>query len=419
MTLLFSWLVSMVLSAEFVLSLSMIGLLLLALLELRIDGPSVRLQFRAGWQEVLARYRENPAWWVVAIPFLLVLVSLLWSEDRAYTLERLRIKLPFLVLPFAFAGMPALQRREVLTILYFLLVLMGVTSLYVLFEFFDRYEEVMADIGRGGHLPTPSNHIRYSLTVVLAILGGVFLLIGPYRFRYRGERWLVGGLTLYLFLFLHLLSVRSGILSFYASAAVLLAAHVLARRKYRLGLALAVLLAGIPLLAYRTIPSFRLKVDYAYWDYLQFRQGIGGGYPDAERLTSMLVGMEIGREHMWTGVGAGDLRQEVKQKYASAAWRDYSFRMPHNQLVTVFAGTGIPGLMLFLCAWFYPLLYRGLYRQPAFLAFHAVIFLSLMVENTFENNFGVSLYLFFLLIGLNHLSEPPSVDGANSGSRRN
>ena len=419
MTLLFIWLVSMALSAEFVLSLSMIGLLSLSLWELKIDGPSVRLQFRSGWREVAARYRAYPVWWVVSIPFLLVLLSWPWSEDLGYTLERLRIKLPFLVLPFAFSGMPVLQRREMLTVMYFLLVLMGVTSLYVLFEFADRYEEVMAEIGRGGHLPTPSNHIRYSLMVVLAIFGGVFLWAEPYRFRWRGERWLVGGLTVYLFLFLHLLSVRSGLLSFYAAALVLVAARVLARRKYLTGLALAVVLAGLPVLAYRTVPSFRLKVDYAYWDYLQFRQGIGGGYPDAERLTSILVGLEIGRAHCWTGVGAGDLRRAVREKYASSEWADYSFRMPHNQFVTLFAGTGIPGLLLFLFGWFFPLLYRGNYRQPAFLAFHAVLFLSFLVENTLENNFGVSLYLFFLLTGLSHLSGPPPVAAANSGSRQN
>jgi hypothetical protein len=34
--------------------------------------------------------------------------------------------------------------------------------------------------------------------------------------------------------------------------------------------------------------------------------------------------------------------------------------------------------------------------------------MSFFVENTIENNFGVSLYLFFLLAGLNHLSAEPS-----------
>jgi O-antigen ligase len=93
----------------------------------------------------------------------------------------------------------------------------------------------------------------------------------------------------------------------------------------------------------------------------------------------------------------------MKDKYENELAGSYNFRMPHNQLISIFAGTGIIGLIIFLAAFFYPLFYKKNFRQPLFLALHAVVFMSFFMENTIENNFGISMYLFFLLMGVNYL----------------
>ncbi|MEK7256713.1 MAG: O-antigen ligase family protein, partial [Bacteroidota bacterium] len=397
--LLFVWLVSMVLSAEFVLSVSMIGLLLLALFQLHIEGPKIHFTLRATLRENLKKLTTYPAWLVVSIPFLLVLISAIWSSDLEYTLERLRIKLPFLVLPFAFASMPGLRKREILAIFYFLLVMMSIISLYVCAQFTVNFGEIMAELGRGGHLPTPSNHIRFSLTLAIAILGGVAVWAEKFYFRHPFERWLTGGLTVFLFIFIHILSVRSGILALYLALFVLALHTVFARKKYLLGLGVILTLAVLPILAYHTLPSFQRKIEYARWDFLQYLQGKGSEYPDAERLVSMEVGLKIGNANPIFGVGAGDVKQETKEYYQENLAGRYDFKLPHNQLVTIYAGTGAAGLALFLTGFFYPLFYQRNYRQPLFLALHGIVFMSFLMENTIENNFGVSMYLFFLLIG--------------------
>ncbi len=410
---LFIWVVSMVLSAEFVLSVSMIGLLVLALFQLEIDGPKVRVFFRKHLKDNFRKYGKYRAWLAVSVPFLLVLISALWSGDVDYTLERLRIKLPFLVLPFAFASMPALRKKEIFTILYFLLVMMSIISLYVLIDFLVNFDEVMVLLGKGGHLPTPSNHIRFSLTLALAIIGGMALWIEKFHLQQTSERYIIGGMTLFLFIFIHVLSVRSGILALYLGLFVLAAYHVFAGKKYLWGLVGMAGIIGLPFIAYQTVPSFKLKVDYAVWDYKQFQQGAGGNYPDSERLISMVTGLELAKENMLFGVGAGDLKKAMKSKYENELAGKYNFRMPHNQLISIFAGTGIIGLIIFLAAFFYPLFYKNNFRQPLFLALHAVVFMSFFMENTIENNFGISMYLFFLLIGLNYLSnkETPESTG--------
>ncbi|MCC6725077.1 MAG: O-antigen ligase family protein [Saprospiraceae bacterium] len=413
-TFLFIWLVSMVLSAEFVLSVSMIALICLALFQLKIEGPSVRLTLRETLKQNFNNYWQYRAWLAVSIPFLLVLVSWPWSGDLHYTLERLRIKLPFIALPFVFASMPPLRKREVYTILYFLLVVMSIISAYVLVNFIANFDAEMAKIGRGGHLTTPSNHIRFSLTLAITILGGGALWFDNFSLKTnpqqgdaqtrRASNPLIAGLTLFLFAFIHILSVRSGLVTLYVALLALGAWFVFVKKRYLLGLVGIAGVALLPVLAYLSLPSFKAKVDYARWDYLQFKQGTGADYPDSERFTSMLLGLDIGREHPLLGIGAGDLKREMQQRYDAKAAGDYQFRMPHNQFVTIFAGTGAVGLALFLVGFFFPLFYRKNWRNPLFLALHGVIFTSFFVEDTIENNFGVSLYLFFLLVGVKYLA---------------
>lgn len=401
---LFIWVVSMVLSAEFVLSVSMIALLILAFFQLEIDGPRVRVFVRKSLKAKFQQYKTYKAWLWVSVPFMMVLISGLWSSDIHYLLERLRIKLPFLILPFAFVSMPPLRKKEILTILYFLLVMMCIISWYVLANFIVNFDEIMALLGKGGHLPTPSNHIRFSLTLALTIIGGMALWVERFHLRQPFERYIIGGMTLFLFFFIHILSVRSGILALYLGLSVLAAYYMLIKRKWLLGLVGMAAVLAIPVIAYQTVPSFKLKVDYAIWDYKQFQQGKGGEYPDSERLISMMTGLKIGQQHPILGVGAGDLKTAMRDQYENELAGKYHFRMPHNQLISIFAGMGSIGLLFFLIAFFFPLFYKKNFQQPLFLAFHAVLFMSLFMENTLENNFGISMYLFFLLIGLNYLS---------------
>ena len=403
-TFLFLWLVSMILSAEFILSVSMIGLLVLALFQLKFEGPHVRVTWRDTLDKNWRRFKTEKVWWVITISFFIVLFSAVYSSDIDYTLERLRIKLPFLVLPFAFLSMPRLTKKECYAIVYFLLFLMFITCCYVGMNFLADFENIIDLIGRGQPVPTPSNHIRFSLTLALSIIGGVALWWDGFYFASKNERYLIGGMTLFLFAFIHILSVRSGILALYLGLFMVGIHQAIVSKKYWLILVTIFGLAAVPFVAYQLFPSFQKKVAYAEWDFMQYQQGIGGNYSDSERITSLIVGLEIGNAHPILGVGAGDLKQEVQSVYAEKFNDQYSYRKPHNQFLSYYAGTGIVGVLLFSFAFFFPLFYQKNYRNPLFLALHAIIFMSFMMENTVENNFGISLYLFFLLMGVNYLN---------------
>lgn len=211
------------------------------------------------------------------------------------------------------------------------------------------------------------------------------------------------GITGFLFLFLHLLSVRSGLVAFYMTAVVLILRRAWVSKKYFQGLALVALMAAIPVIAYRAIPSFKAKVDYSLYDrWIRQHDLSQNDYSDGGRVVSIKMGLEIGNDYPLLGVGAGNLRQEVINRYAQKFQEDMEPKMPHNQLVSIYAGTGFVGLGLFLFAFFFPLFYKKAYRHTLFLSFHIIVFLSFMVENTIENSIGIAFYLFFLLLSLNY-----------------
>ena len=401
-SLLFVWIVAMLFSAEFVLSIAMFLLLLCAFFQIHYKGQQVRVGWRADLSANWERFRSDKAYWIISIPFFLVLVSALWSEDGGYTLERLRIKLPFLILPFAFASVPSLKKREVLTVFYFLLLVMTVACIYVGMNYLANFDEVNEMIGRGKPIPTPSNHIRFSLVLAFTILAGIALVWEKFIFQFSWERWLLPLSTIFLFIFIHILSVRSGLLVLYLAILVTSLRYAFLSKRYGLIAIVLAILVSLPLVAYRTMPSFRQKINYARWDVRQYLEGNGQDYSDSERFLSMEIGLEIGNAHPVLGVGAGDLKQTVNEVYYDR-YPELSPKMPHSQFVSMYAGTGLLGLGVFLFSFLFPLFYKRRYQSLIFLGFHTIIFFSFFMENTVENNFGVSFYLLGVLLGIRYL----------------
>lgn len=390
-------------SAEAIISISMIFLVAIAIFQIDYPSPEnskIKIGLR---KNISAQVKDKRAWWWISIPFLLVLFSIPYSEDWTYLLERLKIKLPFLLLPFAFAVMPRLGRRELRIIGTFFVCACTVAAIGVLWNYMQNFETINYNISRGQAIPTPSNHIRFSLSVACGIFCAGALTLEKDIFGIKVGKYIFGFLTIFLFAFLHILSVRSGLLAFYVAVAIFLIQYIYRSRRWGIGLIGLIAMTAIPYFAVIYLPSFKNKYYYMKHDMYSYFKGDGKNYSDSERLISLNVAKEIIIEHPVIGVGAGDLKKEMYQVYANKSAEDAAEKMPHSQFVTVAAGTGFIGLILFLIGFFVPLFYQRNYRNYLFTALHVIFFMSFFSENTFENNFGLSLWLFSLLIGMNAL----------------
>ncbi len=116
-----------------------------------------------------------------------------------------------------------------------------------------------------------------------------------------------------------------------------------------------------------------------------------------QRYLYLEAGWQIAREHLWIGVGNGDVWKEFKKYYDSvqspleARWR----RKAHNQFLSFMISFGIPGLLICLLALIAPPFLGG--RQASFLAmgFLILILLSMLSEDTLDTATGTAFTGYF------------------------
>lgn len=351
-----------------------------------------------GLRTAFTNYLRQPALVCLSLLLLVPALSFFWSLDIAYWWTRTRVRLPFFVLPFAFANLPQLSKRDLCMVLYLLVWVMVLFCIGVWINYGLDYENIQEGLAQGHSIPVPRHHIRFNLILVTAILSGGWLWWQRFVWRYPEERRYLGGAVLFLFYFLHVLSVRSGMAALYIALFYTALRFIWRTRRWKTGVVVLVGMAALPFLALKTLPSLQTKIEYTLHDWNQYRAGLGDDYSDAERWVSLSIGWQLFREAPWLGIGAGDLPMEV-QRVANDHFSHYTIepKLPHNQFIYILAGTGLLGLLASCIAWFATIFEgnnRGFYL---FSAFQFVVFVSFLVEYTLETSIGVTFYLFYLL----------------------
>jgi len=105
------------LTSKFLLTIGMVALVALGL---------IRKDLKTVWQNFIS----NKTLLALTVVFFIVLISGLYSENVAYLSERLRIKLPFLLLPLALAGLPKFADRQYFSLLYLFVVLIVISGIF-------------------------------------------------------------------------------------------------------------------------------------------------------------------------------------------------------------------------------------------------------------------------------------------------
>jgi O-antigen ligase len=393
--------ISIVTEARFFLSQAMIWLLLSGILTFtgrKFPFFSVSEDFKQNFSIVW----KNKAFAVVPLFLIIVMLSIFWSSELPYWIEKTRIRLPFLVIPLAFAWLPTITKRHYQSVFYGMLILISIVSLGVLINYSLDYEAITSSLLHGKNIPVPMNHIRFSLLMSFAIVAGFILYAENFTWKYAWERKFIVGLSIFLIVAIHILSVRSGIVALYGTLFFLgFRFYIILKKQYLKGIFVGSLFILLPFAAYFLMPSLQNKVDYAIRDYQHFIKGDGADFSDAERLESIFVGIEIGNQAPLLGCGYGDLWKEIQATYARRFPREDELKLPHNQFVVIYAGLGVLGLSMFVFIFLFPLFYQKNYQDWYFLALHLIVFFSFLVEPTMETQVGTAIYSFFLGLGLN------------------
>jgi O-antigen ligase len=211
------------------------------------------------------------------------------------------------------------------------------------------------------------------------------------------DRIFFGISTIFLFALLHIISVRSGVVVYYAALIYLMVYFSIQYKKWWLIPLGLIFMATVPYLAYHNIKSFHNKIDYMMYDLEQMQKTDIGHNSDSRRMQSLQVGWALIKEKPLIGYGLGSIEQTTANYYETelAEVKEQNRKVPHNQFMFTSLEMGLFGLFFLLAAIAIPIVQSSLFRNPLYISFAIIFLLSCLVENTFESQLGTSIYLVF------------------------
>ena len=346
----------------------------------------------------LKSFFTQPHLILLTVYFFLLLISFAWSEDISYFKERIQIMLPFLILPFAFHTMNKLDLRwyDWLFVLFIVLLLSGIS--WSLWQYFMRKEMYDAGYSFSQVIPTPfkNDHIRFSLAVVLGIFLSVDLWL---RHHNTISRILLTIFILYAVIYLHILSVKTGIFVFYINSFLFLLKIIFQKKYRKAGTFYLVVLIALPFIMYLVSPSFRNKISYVQYSIDQIKNDSKEpNISDEGRIISYKYALECIAKYPLYGVGLGDVFNQMKIYYK----RDFQNKeiivlLPHNQFLMTGMALGIFGIVYLL--WIQIALFRLSFKHDfLYFSFWFMMFLTMLIEPLYETQYGTCMFLFFLLL---------------------
>ncbi|HEX8315922.1 MAG TPA: O-antigen ligase family protein [Flavisolibacter sp.] len=332
---------------------------------------------------------------IFSLLFFIPLLSGLWSSDMNKWSDVVRIKLPLLFIPLAFAGNWKLSATQWLLIAAIFLMLVFGGCVWGLIDYWQNTAQIHEDYLKAKTIRTPleNDHVRFSWLVSVAVILCFLLLAGS---RQRLERMVLSALLIFFTIYLHILSARTGLFSLYIFI-LLYAGWLLQKNKNRKwAVASLVLLLALPLAAYFVLPTFKARLLYNLYDLSFARKSeYLPGSSDGARTMSLKAGWQVLQQNP-LGAGAGDVRAEADKWYTANVPQVLPTDKfnPSSEWLMYGGFAGWPGVILFTVVMVLPFIYRPGSHPVFWTAFHATAAFSFAFDMGLEVQYGVFLYVF-------------------------
>lgn len=346
------------------------------------------------WRLDLSKLNEELIYKIFLFVVLVVMISGLWSHDFDQWFLFVKCKLPFLAFPFIMIRIAGKIDKTWIQIFWILSILsICITSTFILTNYIQNFELINQSIMQGGAMKTPISHIRYSIIIACSIIILIDFIIKKRILKYSVEKWIYIVLFIYLFITIHVMSVKSGLLGLYIALFMYASIYFFSIKKIKLWIVSILTMSVILYISYLLIPSLHSKIAYSVWQLEAWRQGKWLYFSDIERWKSFIVGWEMIKHYPILGTGAGDFRQVTFDTYMECLNHPYP-KYPHNQFLFSWGACGLLGLAS-ICGLVYLSIKKMQFKQPLFIALQGILLSSFLVEMTLETHMGVSIYIYY------------------------
>lgn len=341
------------------------------------------------WADLKARVPKNlyiPL--VIWFVFVCLEMALPFRISFRHYPEEVMLKLPLLIVPIYASLLPKDTCTREKSWLVFA-VMTTIVAVISTINYGINYEEINQLLLQSKHVPVFGNmhHIYFGIYMSLAIWISVsFYSKGTYK-----KVWLV--IALSLFVMMHILASRTGLVAFYASIVGYLIFYTWQQKKFKtLLIGLAVLIA-VPFFGYQFSTSLRNKVANSIEDFQAISSGEDINYKSlAMRMEAWKTGWHIVQDYWATGVGASQVEKYMNRQYdvdGSVLYKENRVG-PHNQFLEITISHGILGfvlLMFLVIVWL-----KRIYKSPVSLAIAIVFLISFLLESFLERQQGILIF---------------------------
>ena len=335
--------------------------------------------------------------------YALYLLGMLYSNDTAFGLNDLFLKLPFLLLPVIILTIQPdyWSKKRILRILQFFVLgnlitlIISIFHSWTLFKIDDCFYHFHYVEASWFHHPSyASMYYCFSFAII------IYLLL-----HYKTALWekIAGIFGVILFSTeIVLLDSRAGILSFACVLLIFIFYILFFKRKFILHLlACIVCMSGILLITYKLLPAEMNRIQSTISNIQENNTEVGEYFKEKKdvRLLIWDASFKVGIAHLPFGVGTGDIKEELKKQYMKEEYLEpyAENHNAHSQYLQVFATLGILGIVVLLLILFSPFWTGYKRKNILFILFGVIVGINFVVESMFEKQAGVMFFTFFFL----------------------
>jgi O-antigen ligase len=336
--------------------------------------------------------------------FIIVLVyfiPILYSQNQVSFWNIFKNKIPFLFLPMTILSIGYIEKKwtDLLTYLFIICCLLSsIWSYHQYLQNIDLYTNLYT---HGQVLPTLIHHIPFAVLLSIGLLFSLFNMLKKISVK---EKIVNTFFAIWLFYFIHVLSVRTGLILTYTGLILFIIILLLKLKNIVFTIGFTSIIMIISILAYKNITTIQHKINYTKYGLSLFKNGQDtlNQVSDSRRFLSDEIGIELIKQHPILGVGFGDLQDEMdtiyKQRYPLFQQDVYSHI--HNQYLYTIAGSGIIMGILFIIALLLPLMQFIKWQNWQFSMLYCMLLLVMLWEAFLQNQIGTSIYLIIVILGV-------------------
>jgi O-antigen ligase len=348
------------------------------------------------WKEKAELFRQSKLSWLFLALGVLYITGFFWSANRAEAVSSIVVKLSVFAFPVVFGTtrFDYIKTKRILQSLLAGLIAVGVFMIVrSLFTNADPNVDVWSYQQLSRELMHPSYLSLYYVIGVMICFHGILLRDVPVN-----KKALAVAFVLFFCILIFMLASKTGIISlvliflFYIGYAV-----VRFRRYVVAGAALLVLVIGF-FASLQVFPSLKERLN-TMTEVIASDKPIDPSEVESNRVRLLIwqQDLQLISEHPLTGVGTGDVQDELMKKYSEAGMTGAQEKRlnAHSQYFQTGIALGLPGLVL-LCGIFLAAFTVAVRRRYGFAALLTVLLaFNFIPESMLQLQAGTFLFGFF------------------------